>query len=165
MKEWEGKGKKPFMVINDLSKIFHYKLRRLADESGLNESYRHILFHLVHKDGVTQLELARATNLRPPTISVTLQKMQEEGYVERRRDETDLRSTRVFLTDRGRAFDDASRKLVESIDTAATKGFTEDEITLLMNLLGRIRENVAPDGWCPAKPLRCQQPISKGGNQ
>ena len=75
MKEWEGKEKKPFMVINDLSKIFHYKLRRLADESGLNESYRHILFHLVHKDGVTQLELARATNLRPPTISVTLQKM------------------------------------------------------------------------------------------
>ena len=84
MKEWEGKEKKPFMVINDLSKIFHYKLRRLADESGLNESYRHILFHLVHKDGVTQLELARATNLRPPTISVTLQKMQEEGYVEGR---------------------------------------------------------------------------------
>lgn len=85
MKEWEGKEKKPFMVINDLSKIFHYKLRRLADESGLNESYRHILFHLVHKDGVTQLELARATNLAPAPSSVSrCRKCKEEGYVERR---------------------------------------------------------------------------------
>jgi len=163
MHGWEEKEKTPFMVIHDLSKIFHCRLRRLAEESGLNESYRHILFHLSHQDGVTQLDLAEMTRLKPPTISVTLQKMQEEGYVERKRDEEDLRNTRVFITERGRAFNETAKNLVESLDATAIAGFNEEEIKQLMAMLVRIRENLVPKDWGYAKKYRHRPHTNHGG--
>ena len=42
---------KPFMLINELSKIFHNKMRTHAESSGVNERYRHLLFHLARNDG------------------------------------------------------------------------------------------------------------------
>ncbi|MCI8332237.1 MAG: winged helix-turn-helix transcriptional regulator [Clostridiales bacterium] len=163
MNGWKEKEQTPFMVIHDLSKIFHGRLRQLAEESGLNESYRHILFHLSHQDGVTQLALAEMTRLKPPTISVTLQKMQEEGYVERKRDEEDLRNTRVFMTEKGRAFNEEAKSLVESLDSAAIAGFDETEKQQLMAMLFRIRDNLVPKEWAYAKKQRHWPHTHQGG--
>ncbi|MCI8589905.1 MAG: winged helix-turn-helix transcriptional regulator [Clostridiales bacterium] len=163
MNEWEEKEQTPFMVIHDLSKIFHCRLRQSAEESGLNESYRHILFHLAHQDGVTQLALAKMTRLKPPTVSVTLQKMQEEGYVERKRDEEDLRNTRVFITEKGRAFNEEAKSLVESLDAAAIAGFNQAEIQQLMAMLVRIRENLVPKEWDLSKKHRPWHHTNHGG--
>lgn len=142
MKGHPPKERKPFMAINDLSRIFHHRLRALADGAGLNESYRHLLFHLSREDGVTQLELARSTNLKPPTISVTLQKMEREGYIERTPDENDMRAMRVYLTEKGRSFDVESRKVVTALDAQAVQGMSEEEIRTLMELLDRMYFNI-----------------------
>ena len=164
MKRLPPKERKPFMAINALSKIFHNNIHALAEEFGLNDSYRHLLFHLAHGDGMTQLQLARATNLKPPTVSITLQKMEAEGYVERRQDEMDLRAVRVYLTDKGRAFDDASRKLVDMIDQKAMEGFSANEIRVLMELLDRIYDNLTEQDGSLSDKRNCRGHV-KGGER
>lgn len=144
--------RKPFMAINDLSRIFHGRLRTLAESVGINESYRHLLFHLSHGEGMTQLDLAKATRLKPPTISVTLQKMENDGYVTRVPDENDMRAMRVYLTDKGKEFEAESRRVVRAMDAQAKEGMTDEEIKTLMILHDKIYFNLTGED---PKQRRC----------
>lgn len=133
---------KPFMLINELSKIFHNKMRSRSDASGVSERYRYLLFHLAHNDGANQLELARMSRLKPPTVSVTIQKLEAEGYVRREADGSDARVNRIFLTEKGKRFHETADGFVREINDEAVRGFSADEVETLLNLLQRVKDNL-----------------------
>ena len=128
------------MLIHDISRITMDRIRLNCPE--LQRSCRLIMMELAYKDNITQLDLVRATHLKAPTVSVSLQKMEREGLVSRCQDQEDLRATRVFLTEKGRALD---RQIVSKIieqDDEVEKCLTEDEKKILMDLLRKIRSNL-----------------------
>ena len=94
------------------------------------------------KPGVTQLDLVKATHLKPPTVSVTLRKMEQDGIVERKSNENDLRETLVYLTEKGKAIDERIRVIHEEGDAAALAGLSEEEINTLSGLLNRVIDNL-----------------------
>ena len=53
-------------------------------------------------DGLSSKELAEKMNIRPPSLSETLDRLEKRGEIERVRDEKDSRVYRIFLTERGR---------------------------------------------------------------
>ncbi len=133
------------MRIHDAAKLYHDRMRRLSDQDGLPSSYRMLIFHLARmKPGVTQLELVKATHLKPPTVSVTLGKMERDGLVIRRDNEEDLRQTFVYLTDKGKAIDDCVRAIHREGDKLALKDLTDDEIETLSSLLNKVIDNLLP---------------------
>ncbi len=60
------------------------------------------LLALYDADGQTPTELCRAVGVEPGTMTKTLQRMERDGLVERRRSPTDGRSVTVHLTERAR---------------------------------------------------------------
>lgn len=90
----------PSMMTNEVSKLFRDIINREVEKLGVQNGYRQLLFHLSRMDGVSQLELARATHLKAPTVSVTLKGMEADGLVVRRGDENDARVIHVYLTER-----------------------------------------------------------------
>ncbi len=133
---------KPFMLINELAKIFHNKMLAHSENSGVSERYRYLLFHLAHNDGANQLELAKVSRLKPPTVSITVQKLEAEGYVRRESDGSDARVNRIFLTEKGRKFHEKSGEFVREINDASVRGFSEAEVETLLTLLQRVKENL-----------------------
>lgn len=131
----------PLVLINEVSRLFLNKMRE-HNEGSISGSYRHIIFHLAQKDGRTQLELARLTHLKPPTVSLSLAKLETGGYVRREADPVDLRQTRVYLTDLGRQIDDASREAFISFEKQAISGLTDEERNTLVKLLKAVREKI-----------------------
>jgi len=94
------------------------------------------------RGGRTQLELANITHLKPPTISVTLQKMEADGYVRRVPNERDMRQTLVYLTEKGEEYNKNIRMKIEKIDKEVASGFTDEELKALVSMLTRIRDNI-----------------------
>lgn len=134
------------MRIHDIAKLYRDRMRRLSDKDGLPSSYRMLIYHLARMNpGVTQLELVKATHLKPPTVSVTLQKMEYDGYVTRKSNEDDLRQTLVYLTDKGKAIDQSIRNMHDEGDRIALNGLTADEIEALSTLLNKVIDNLMPD--------------------
>lgn len=133
------------MLCNEVSKMFRNSIRESVDDQRIQGSYRDILFHLAREDGRTQLELARLTHLKPPSVSVALGKLEDEGYVIRRADSIDQRCTRVYLTDKGKGIDEKARDVIKVLEQKAVKGFSDEEIKQLTVLLFRLRENIADD--------------------
>ena len=134
------------MLINDLSKLFDNRMRRETESIGVSSGYRRLLFHLSRNDLLTQLDLVRRTHLAPPTVSVTLQKMESEGLVTRRANSEDLRETLVSLTERGRKLDRAIRRKLEETERIMERGLSDEEKAMLKRLLLQVRENMVADG-------------------
>lgn len=61
-----------------------------------------LLAVLASNDGVRSNQLAELLDIRPPSLTQRLNRLEEMGLIERRRDEIDSRAIRVFLTDKGR---------------------------------------------------------------
>ncbi len=134
----------PVKMCNEISHIFHARMRELneAEDTAAQPGTRLVISFLAAGDGVTQLDLVNATHLRPPTISIILKKLEEDGVVERRRDENDLRSVRVYLSEKGRKMDMRNIKKIKYMDAIALDGLSEEEREIAMSLLGRMRDNL-----------------------
>ena len=143
-----GTGKRPclppeemtiHMLIGEISKITKDAVRKKSEAEGIPQGFRHIIFHLAHNDGISQLELARLTHLTPPTVSVALQKMESEGLVARNADSGDLRKTNVSLTDKGRNVFDGIVQIFRDHEKAITESLTDQEAVTLKELLLKVR--------------------------
>lgn len=131
----------PIMILNDIARRWHHLVDDGAQTQFLQNSSRAILRELSFKTGVCQLDLAKATNLKPPTISVALNKMESEGIVTRSIDSDDMRATRVYLTAKGIAMNEQLHERIASADAVALRGFSEEDKATLASLLERIRNN------------------------
>lgn len=146
----------PMMQILHLSKLFRNQLRRASEEAGIPSGYSSILRELAHGKHMTQYELAKHTHLTPPTVSVTLQKMEHDGYITRTPDEHDLRQMQVSLTDKGHEAELGNRARADALEQVIINGFSEEEQQLLASLLTRMEDNLHKEvGFVPpSKPPR-----------
>lgn len=133
----------PAMLIGHISRAQRSTLRsRENDPIMTQNSCRAILFCLSREEGITQLELSRRAGLKPPTVSVALKHLEDEGYVVRVTDEDDKRAARVYLSDKGHALDKENDERFVTVDNEMMAGFTPEEIELLRSMLLRIRDNL-----------------------
>ncbi len=138
----QGIVESPPMVIHDISRLYAAQMRK--NDSVMQQlSVRRLIMNLAHEDGLTQLELAHRTHLSTPTISVTAKRLEAQGYVRRVQDDHDMRALRVYLTDRGRELMQASREASIAADNILMQGITPEESRQLLELLGRMRDNMA----------------------
>lgn len=133
------------MVIGQIARMHRNLMRESENDNPImsQNSCRMLLMHLAFDDGVTQLELAQATRLKPPTVSVALKRMESEGYIVRRTDDNDMRAVRVFLTEKGRLLDCANEQRLRETDAVMMEGFSPEESRMLRDLLIRVRNNLA----------------------
>ena len=113
--------------------------------SSKQHSRRLILMKLAREDGITQRELVKDSRMTAPTISVALRSLEQEGLVERRGDEDDMRAVRVYLTEKGREIDRMNRNRIQCVDEIMMRGLSESEQQTLMKLLLRMRENLTKE--------------------
>jgi MarR family transcriptional regulator, transcriptional regulator for hemolysin len=93
--------------------------------------------------GASQRELADAMHIEPPTLVRHLDKLAEEGLVERRRDDVDRRKTRVWITAAGRKRMKQLHDIAQECDGELRSLLTEREVEVLGKALTRIHEHYA----------------------
>lgn len=133
------------MLLGDISRLFDARVRRETERAGFPQGYRRIVFHLSHNERLTLNELARLTHMKAPSISVQLQKMEQEKLITRKTDESDLRKSYVSLTEKGRECDSFFISNCEDTEKVMLGGFTAEEKELLKGYLKRIAENLITD--------------------
>lgn len=134
-------------AINEFSCLFKKHMNKKSIENNINETYRPILIALYYNNGLTQSELTRKTRLAKPTITLTLQKMEQEGIVERKRDFQDQRLTRVFLTDKGYQMNKTIINIVQQTEEFLLKDLSEEEKEVATSILDKITSKLKGEEW------------------
>ena len=136
----------PPMIINDISHLFHGKMRSTETEGILSQhGARMILGALFREGGLRQIDLVRITHMKAPSVSVIVKKMAAEGLLTHEVQISDLRAVRLHLTEKGRLAHEGTRKMLRSTDEIMMNGFTPEETEQLKALLCRVRENLLSD--------------------
>jgi MarR family transcriptional regulator for hemolysin len=96
------------------------------------------------EEGLSQRELAHRLNIEGPTLVRHLDRMEQDGLVERCRDGEDRRVMRVRLTPAGRRRHAELAKVAAGVDEQLRALLTDHEVETLERVLPRIREHWHP---------------------
>ena len=112
-----------------------YRCSHLLHASGKGLGQQRLLILLLQRGSLTQRELTDLTERRSATLSEQLDHMEQDGYIQRRRTETDRRNITITLTPAGTA---AALTALEKRKTRAAAlfaGLTDSEKEQLLTLL------------------------------
>ncbi len=115
---------------------------RLLDH-GFYAGQDQIMLALDNEDGQTPGQLAVRLGVRPPTITKTINRLQGQGFLDKRASEIDARQAHIFLTDTGRDAIRAIEKSVRKTEKQALKGLDKKEQKTLSKLLSRLEANLS----------------------
>jgi len=102
-----------------------------------------IMLALSSEDGQTPGQLASRLGVRPPTITKTINRLQAQGFLDKRASDHDARQAHIFLTEAGRETIKAIEKSVRKTEKQALKGLDKKEQKTLAKLLARIEANLS----------------------
>ena len=113
-------------------------VRERLDSCGVPKEFGPFLMTIARNEGSTQSEIADKMNFTAATVSVTLQKMLDSGYISKSVDETDSRQIRIFLTKKGRNKSEEMRSIFKELEEKLVEPLTDSEKSELRRLLLKI---------------------------
>lgn len=126
--------------------IIHRRvIERWATDAGMHRSQHRMLMHLSKCDTTpSQKDLAKHFDISPAAVTVTLQKLESDGYIERSKcsDGGDTRFNEIKITALGREACEQSRKYFHHVDRETFKDFSDEELDIFMAFLERMQENI-----------------------
>lgn len=119
------------------------RMRMKLVGTGLHHAQGMILLHLWHADGVAQNKLAKILHITAPTATATLQRMERDGWIRRRRDTDDQRVVRVYLTAKAKALRIETRSSFKELDNELTSVLSEAERKIFMAALKKVYHHLS----------------------
>ena len=117
-------------------------LRNALAALGVGIGEFQILRALHTNDGLTQRELSDIVEVEKGALTRLFYSMERAGYIARRRDATDSRKINVFLTARGEAFRTPLVSTARSVNRAACRGVSREDLDTTMRVLEKITANL-----------------------
>ncbi len=132
--------------INNAFHAYHCNHRNIVDarfrEKGIYFGQPPILKYLSEHENATQKEIAEFLHISPPSVATSLKRMEESGLVVRLENKKDARRNTVKLTKKGKELHLFAENTFMRIDDIAYKGFTEEEMDLMVNFIERMNTNL-----------------------
>jgi len=128
-----------------LTQVIGARDRELAQglkDFGLRVPEWRALAALYARRHSTMSELADLATIDRTTLTRTIDRMQDAGWLERLADEQDMRVTRLALTATGRKMFDRIWPEVQRLNELALDGLSGAEINSLKKILERMRANL-----------------------
>lgn len=129
-------------LLKDVSRLWVRNFEQHSDELGMTLTHAKVLVFLSRNEGTTQVRLAELADTDPMTLVRVLDRMERDGWLERRPDPNDRRVYRLFLKP---AADPVLAEIMRIGDKArgeALAGLSAEERNLLVTLLERVQTNL-----------------------
>ena len=129
-------------LLNDVARM----IRTLADQEarrfGMTRAQWGVLFRLERSEGLKQSELAQLLEIQPITLTRLIDRLCDNGLIERRSDPNDRRAKRLFLTPAARPLLDRLNKLSTDMMTRVLEGVDRKAIEAMTGQFAGIKENI-----------------------
>nr|WP_281016729.1 MULTISPECIES: MarR family transcriptional regulator [unclassified Minwuia] len=125
-------------LVNHVARLFEQGLKRRIRPLGLSPGTFPALLELWEHDGLTQKELVIRLDIEQPTMANTLARMERDGLVIRKKDDSDGRVQRIWLTDRARELQRPAVAAAMAENADAMASLADHERELFVALMRKI---------------------------
>ncbi|MFK4392769.1 MarR family transcriptional regulator for hemolysin [Peribacillus frigoritolerans] len=130
-----------FQQLLLLYRPFENNLNIQLNKHDLHRAQWSILYYLNNYGSATLVELANYQSVEKPTITRTIARLEELGYVEHMPSK-DKREKRMRLTELGKKVYSEVRVTIDQYEQEILKGITEEEQLAAIRIMGEIRNNI-----------------------
>jgi DNA-binding MarR family transcriptional regulator len=130
-------------LLKDTSRRYTRRFEERAQALSLTLPQCRALLHLENNEGVSQKRLSELTELDPMTLVRILDRMEADGWVQRRFDPTDRRAHTLWLTPRAKPVLEHIAHLIAEIRAETLHGLSNEERSKLIELLSRVHANLS----------------------
>jgi len=138
-------------LLSDVARMLKTYTDKRAKEVGATRAQWSVLARVERHQGLKQSELAAILDIEPITLGRILDKLCEQGLVERRADPDDRRIRRLFLLPAAKPALDRLHILGEDIMAKALDGVRENTVVRLISDMGAIKDNLKERLQCEPK--------------
>jgi MarR family transcriptional regulator for hemolysin len=132
--------------INDVARLLKTCADQRARDLGMTRAQWAVLARVERSEGLKQVELADTLDLQPITLTRLIDRLCDNGLIERRSDPEDRRAKRLYLTPAARPVLDGLTRLgkdmmatvLTGIEPAAVEQLLANLLILKNNLRGAI---------------------------
>ncbi len=134
-------------LLQSAARLSRTALAERLLEHGLYAGQDKLMLALSVENGQTPSQLANLLGVRPPTITKTINRLTNQGFLEKRLSQEDGRRAYVFLTREGEEAIRSIEKSVRKTEKIALKGFDKKDRQVLTDLLSKIEANLNGTGF------------------
>ena len=132
----------PGYILARASRLFASLNEQRLRPLEIGVAYIPVLAALSGKGPLSQKDLAQMAHIEQPTMAQLLNRMERAGFIERRGDPKDKRSSLVFLTELAQDRLSPGRSALAQTNKDALRNFSKEESTELARLLHRVIQNL-----------------------
>jgi MarR family transcriptional regulator, transcriptional regulator for hemolysin len=129
-------------LVRDVSRLYVAYFQRCAREIELTLAQCKVLAHLSRNEGMSQARLAELSDTDPMTLVRTLDRMQQDEWIERRPDPADRRAHRLYLREAAKPILNRMWKIAEQSRQEALVALNPEEREQLVELLERVHHTL-----------------------
>ena len=135
--------------LTDVARMLRTFADQRARQFGISRAQWVVLMRLDRSEGMNQSELAEILDLQPISLTRLLDRLAENGLIERRADPNDRRANRLYLTPAARPLleqlaalgEDLMQIVLKNVDAGAQERLLRDLGTMKNNLRAAIQRN------------------------
>jgi len=128
--------------IVDVARMLRTFADQRARQFGISRAQWVVLMRLDRSEGLKQSELAEILDLQPISLTRLLDRLAENGLIERRPDPNDRRANRLYLTPAARPLLDQLAALGEDLMTTVLQNVDADSQERLLRDLLTMKDNL-----------------------
>ena len=146
-------------LLHDVSRLLRIEYNRRVRHLGLTRSQWRVIAHLSRNEGSTQTFLADVLEIENATLARLLDRLEADGWIERRPSPTDRRAKHLYLTEKPAAIIDAMFRISSQLQRDTLNGMPNAEREHLIDSLLGIKRNLlqmtsAIDSPCDSLSVR-----------
>ena len=138
----KGKENSLLSLFMKVDRYFMAKCFGQMQDLGIYPGQIPVLGMVSKKEGLSQKELAEILRIKPPTVTVSVQRLEKAGFLYKKPDEKDQRIARIYLTEKGKETKARALQRIRENESVMLEGFSETEQCLLRRFLKQILENI-----------------------
>lgn len=130
--------------IKRINIICESKANRLTEQFGVTNNQIHILFYLLKNqdEKTSQKDIEKEFDLTNPTVTGILNRLENNGFIERVVNKDDARYKNINLTKKTIDIQKELENFRNKMEEKILKGLTEEEVDTLEMLLEKMLKNL-----------------------
>jgi len=128
--------------MSDVSRLMRRRFDERARTTGATGAQWRTLKILERREGINQGQLAEMLDVEPITACRMIDRLEESGMVERRRDPGDRRAWLIHLTEKARPVLAELHVVASGMIEDALQGLSTSQVETLLHSLNTMRSNM-----------------------
>ena len=129
-------------VIGDVARLYRRRFDERTRSFGITGPQMRAVIAIMRFPGINQGALADRLDVEPITTCRMVDRLEQAGLVERRRDPQDRRAWQLFLTDAAEPIAHKLQAIGQTVLNESLDAVPADDQKSIMTILGAIRDNL-----------------------